>query len=51
RTVTALRNISEGEGDLTQRLDDNGDDEVAELSHSFNQFIEQIHTIVSEVDG
>ncbi|MGK0498468.1 MAG: methyl-accepting chemotaxis protein [Oceanicoccus sp.] len=44
--VSALRNIAEGDGDLTQRINAPGNDELAELASSFNSFVEQIHDIV-----
>jgi methyl-accepting chemotaxis protein len=44
--VMALRDISEGEGDLTQRLEVNSDDEIGELATCFNSFVERIHEVV-----
>ena len=44
-----MRDISEGEGDLTARLDVNGTDEVAALAGHFNRFVENIHQIVQQV--
>lgn len=38
----ALQNIASGEGDLTQRLDTSGNDELAEVGKSFNLFVEKI---------
>lgn len=43
-----MQNISRGEGDLTQRLPENGNDELAEIAAAFNHFIQQIQTIVRE---
>lgn len=37
-TVRALQDISHGDGDLRQRLDERGKDEVTQLSKSFNEF-------------
>lgn len=51
RVAVAMRDIAEGEGDLTQRLEVRGKDEVAELSTSFNTFMEQIQELVSQVAG
>ena len=46
--VSALKNIAQGEGDLTVRLPLIGNDEVTELSEYFNQTIEKIgHAIKS----
>jgi methyl-accepting chemotaxis protein len=44
-----MRDISEGEGDLTARLDVHGNDEVAALAGHFNKFVENIHQIVQQV--
>ncbi len=44
-----LRELAEGEGDLTRRLDVSGEDEVAQLAKNFNKFIENIHEIVKKV--
>lgn len=47
--VLALRNISEGEGDLTQRLPVAGKDELAELAQCFNHFVESLRNIIASV--
>jgi methyl-accepting chemotaxis protein len=44
-----MRDISEGEGDLTARLDAIGNDEIAALAVHFNKFIDNIHQIVQQV--
>ena len=44
-----MRDISEGEGDLTSRLEVHGNDEIAELAIHFNRFVENIHDIVQQV--
>jgi methyl-accepting chemotaxis protein len=46
---TSMRDISEGEGDLTARLDVDGTDEIAQLSMHFNRFVENIQGIVHQV--
>ena len=45
----SMRDISEGEGDLTARLAVSGKDEIAELSMHFNKFVENIQGIVNQV--
>jgi len=45
--VSALQDISEGEGDLTRRLQVNGKDEVGQLATAFNQFVSRIQELVS----
>ncbi|MDX9896621.1 MAG: HAMP domain-containing protein, partial [Desulfofustis sp.] len=42
RAVEMLRDISEGEGDLTRRLEVSGNDEVGQLARHFNQFVEKL---------
>jgi methyl-accepting chemotaxis protein len=44
-----MLDISEGEGDLTARLAVNGDDEIAQMSRHFNQFVANIQGIVNQV--
>lgn len=46
--VDALRDIAEGEGDLTQRLPVNTNDEVGQLSSWLNTFIEKVHKIIAD---
>lgn len=47
--VAGLRDIAEGEGDLTRRLDVRGKDEVGELARWFNTFIEKLQVIISDI--
>lgn len=49
RASAMILDISQGEGDLTSRLDDTGKDEISELSNRFNDFIGNIHNIVFKV--
>ncbi|WDP89020.1 MAG: HAMP domain-containing protein [Desulfobacter sp.] len=44
-----LRDISEGEGDLTTRLTVSTKDEVGLLSESFNKFIEKLHQMITDI--
>ncbi len=48
-TVKAMRDVAEGEGDLTQRLEVKGNDEIAQLSKAFNTFSAKVASVVSEV--
>lgn len=45
-TSLMLKDISEGDGDLTKRLTINSNDEMGELATYFNKFIDKIHQIV-----
>jgi len=50
RLITMLKDIAEGEGDLTRRLDDRRRDELGEVGHWFNQFIGKVSDIVQQVN-
>ena len=47
----AMRDIAEGEGDLTRRLAVQHKDEFGELATSFNRLVERIHASISEVSS
>lgn len=47
--AAALKDIGEGEGDLSKRLDTNARGEVGELAHGFNAFAAKIQTLIIEV--
>ncbi len=47
----ALQKLAEEEGDLSTRLNVNNNDEVGQLSASFNLFIGKLHGIISQVVG
>ncbi|MHC1744392.1 MAG: methyl-accepting chemotaxis protein [Syntrophobacteraceae bacterium] len=52
RSVAAsMRDIAEGEGDLTRRLVVNSQDEIGKIADSFNVFVEKIQTIVRDISG
>ncbi len=46
-----VKDIAEGEGDLTKRLDDSGKDEFAELSRWFNLFLQKLNTTLVKVSS
>jgi len=48
QVVSALKDIAEGEGDLTQRLKVNTSDELGELARWFNIFVDKIHSVVGK---
>lgn len=47
QVTSSLREIAEGEGDLTVRVDYDGKDEIATLVHWFNQFISKIQISIA----
>ena len=47
--VTALRNIAQGEGDLTVRLPVTGNDEITDMSEYFNETIAKIGSSIRQV--
>lgn len=47
--VASLRDIAQGEGDLTRRLEVTTKDEIGELGSGFNQFIEKLQGIIKGV--
>ena len=49
--VAALKNIAQGEGDLTVRLPVTGNDEITDLSNYFNQTIEKIGSSIKTVEA
>jgi methyl-accepting chemotaxis protein len=48
-TVAVLKDIAEGEGDLTKRIEVNSNDELGDLGHWFNVFVDKIHSIVAQI--
>lgn len=44
-----IREINEGRGDLTKRLDVNSDDEIGASSKGINEFIETLQNIMSKI--
>lgn len=47
--VAVLGELSEGDGDLTRRLNIAARDETGQLALSFNRFVDKLHGIISEV--
>ena len=50
-TAAALDDISQGEGDLTQRLDIISKDEIGQVGQAFNLFADKIHGSISQVSS
>ena len=50
-TVVMLKDIAEGEGDLTRRLTIGSQDELGEMARWFNVFMEKLQLILKEITG
>lgn len=51
RMHEALERMASGEGDLTSRLPVVRDDETGRLASTFNRFLSNLHSIISQVQG
>jgi methyl-accepting chemotaxis protein len=51
QTVEVLKDLAQGEGDLTKRLEVRATDEVGELARWFNTFVDKLHQIIGQVKG
>jgi methyl-accepting chemotaxis protein len=49
--VETIKDIAQGEGDLTRRLPILGKNEIGELGEWFNTFIGKLHGIINQVSG
>jgi len=46
---TIVRDLSEGEGDLTVRLEFTGEDEIGTLARSFNKFLDDLEKMIGDI--
>ncbi len=49
KAIASLKDIAEGEGDLTMRLDARSKDEIGELGFWFNTFVEKLQGIIKRI--
>jgi len=49
RTVDRIRDVAEGDGDLTKRLSIDSNDEIGNLAEWFNKFIDNIQNVILSV--
>ena len=46
---TGLSDIAEGHGDLTQRIDADGEDDISQIAFSFNHFVSKLQKMIAEL--
>ena len=49
RVVDAMNDVVQGEGDLTMRIESQGNNEIGNLVNGFNQFIEKMQVLIADV--
>jgi methyl-accepting chemotaxis protein len=49
RLRNAMREVAQGDGDLTRRLDEQGRDELAQIASDFNRFVDKIRATLVEI--
>ena len=49
KVASALKDISQGDGDLTKRIEIKTNDEIGELANSFNEFAGKLNNIIVDV--
>ncbi len=49
--INRLHDIAQGEGDLTQRVDEDRQDEMGEMGRWFNAFVVRIQDVIKQVSG
>ena len=47
--LVRMKDIAEGEGDLTQRVDDSSSDELGQLANAFNRFVSKVQGVVNQI--
>lgn len=47
--LNSLKDIASGEGDLTKRIEQSSEDEIGDLVHWFNLFMDKLHQSINEV--
>lgn len=49
--IATMQDIATGDGDLTKRVNLNRGDEIGRLAFWFDAFVENIHTIITDISG
>tara|TARA_B110001454_G_scaffold48257_1_gene47569 strand:+ start:3430 stop:4611 length:1182 start_codon:yes stop_codon:yes gene_type:complete len=48
-TVDVLKDLAEGEGDLTTRLKEGSKDELGQIASSLNHFLQRLHGLITDI--
>jgi methyl-accepting chemotaxis protein len=48
-TVLVLKDLAQGEGNLTTRLDESSKDELGQIATSLNQFLQRLHGLITDI--
>ncbi len=51
KVTVSLKDVAQGEGDLTKRIDIKSRDEIGELSQWFNLFIEKLQIMIADISS
>ncbi len=51
QVTASLKDVAQGEGDLTKRIEITSHDEIGELSKWFNMFIEKLQTMIVDISA
>ena len=51
KITNALKEIAQGEGDLTARIKIQTQDEIGKLAHYFNEFVENLQAMIKDIAG
>jgi len=51
KVTASLKDVAQGEGDLTKRIEIKSKDEIGELSQWFNLFIEKLQIMISDISS
>ena len=51
QVTNKLKEISEGEGDLTQKIEISSNDEIGDMAEYFNQFVDSIRKLIKQISA
>ncbi len=51
QVIAAMQDIAQGNGDLTKRLEAQSRDEISDLAHWFNVFVDRLQGVIRQIGG